>query len=173
MADDNELTLKDKGSSKKKLIIIGAIALVLLAGGGGAAWFLLGGSGGDSAPAETTDSAETPAKADTKNQPPLYVGMPRPFVFNVSGQSRDRLVQIKVQLMVRGAANDGLAKQHIPLIEGTLLRVFSAATAEQLSTFEGKEKMRTDALEECQRVLKELTKESVVEQVLFTGFVMQ
>lgn len=81
--------------------------------------------------------------------------MPRPFVFNVSGGQRDRLVQIKIQLMVRGTADETLAKQNIPLIEGTLLRVFSAATSEQLMTFEGKEKLRKDSLEECRRVLND------------------
>ncbi len=99
--------------------------------------------------------------------------MPRPFVFNVAGVQRDRLVQIKIQLQVRGAADETLAKQNIPLIEGTLLRVFSAATAEQLMTFEGKEKLRKDSLEECRRVLKDLVSSPVIEQVLFTGFVMQ
>lgn len=106
-------------------------------------------------------------------KPSLYVGMPRPFVFNVAGAQRDRLVQIKIQLMVRGTADETLAKQNIPLIEGTLLRVFSAASAEQLMTFEGKEKLRKDSLEECRRVLKDLVSSPVIEQVLFTGFVMQ
>jgi flagellar FliL protein len=40
--------------------------------------------------------------------------MPRPFVFNVAGGQRDRLVQIKIQLMVRGTADETLAKQNIP-----------------------------------------------------------
>lgn len=169
MADDSELTLKEKGGGKKKLILIAVAALVLIGGGVGA-WLMLSGSAKPSA--EETAKAEA-AQAEPQRQNALYVGMPRPFVFNVSGQERDRLVQIKVQLMVRGGASEALAKQHIPLIEGTLLRVFSAASAEQLMTFEGKEKLRSDALAETQRVLKELTKENVVEQVLFTGFVMQ
>ena len=75
--------------------------------------------------------------------------------------------------MVRGTADETLAKQNIPLIEGTLLRVFSAATSEQLMTFEGKEKLRKDSLEECRRVLNDLVSSPVIEQVLFTGFVMQ
>ncbi|SIR08576.1 flagellar FliL protein [Aeromonas sp. RU39B] len=171
MADDSELTLKEKGGGKKKLIIIVALAVILLGGGGGAAWFFLGGGG--EKPTEAKEAEAEPAKPDPKTLAPLYVAMPRPFVFNVAGKTRDRLVQIKVDLLVRGNPNEALAKQHIPLIEGTLLRVFSAATAEQLVTFEGKEKLRKDSLDECQKVLTELTKESVVDQVLFTGFVMQ
>ncbi len=137
MADDNELTLKDPAAGKKKkLIMIVALAVVLLGGGGAGAWFML--VGGDEPAAE---KSEAKPEANTP-QPSLYVGMPRPFVFNVAGGQRDRLVQIKIQLMVRGTADETLAKQNIPLIEGTLLRVFSSATAEQLMTFEGKEKLR-------------------------------
>ena len=57
--------------------------------------------------------------------------------------------------------------------EADLMVWWHAATAEQLVTFEGKEKLRKDALDETRRVLTELTHESVVDQVLFTGFVMQ
>lgn len=168
MAEDNELTLKDPAAAKKKkLIMILALVVVLLGGGGAGAWFMFAGS--DTPPAE---QAEAKPEANTP-QPSLYVGMPRPFVFNVAGSQRDRLVQIKIQLMVRGASDETLAKQNIPLIEGTLLRVFSAATAEQLMTFEGKEKLRQDSLEECRRVLNDLVSSPVIEQVLFTGFVMQ
>ncbi|MEG0006470.1 MAG: flagellar basal body-associated protein FliL [Aeromonas sp.] len=168
MADDNELTLKDPAAAKKKkLIMIVALAVVLLGGGGAGAWFML--AGGDKPAVEAAEAKP----ADNAPQPSLYVGMPRPFVFNVAGGQRDRLVQIKIQLMVRGAADEALAKQNIPLIEGTLLRVFSAATAEQLMTFEGKEKLRQDSLEECRRVLNDLVSSPVIEQVLFTGFVMQ
>ncbi|KTA86722.1 flagellar basal body-associated protein FliL [Aeromonas salmonicida] len=172
MADDNELTLKDPAAGKKKkLIMIIALAVIVLAGGGAGAWFMLSGSDKPAADA-AAEGADAKPK-DTSPKPSLYVGMPRPFVFNVSGGQRDRLVQIKVQLMVRGTADENLAKQNIPLIEGTLLRIFSAATSEQLMTFEGKEKLRKDSLEECRRVLGDLVSSPVIEQVLFTGFVMQ
>jgi flagellar FliL protein len=171
MADDNELTLKDPAAGKKKkLIMVVALAVILLGGGAGA-WLML--SGGDKPAAEAAAEGKDAKPKEEAVQPSLYVGMPRPFVFNVSGGQRDRLVQIKIQLMVRGAADETLAKQNIPLIEGTLLRVFSAATSEQLMTFEGKEKLRKDSLEECRRVLNDLVSSPVIEQVLFTGFVMQ
>lgn len=171
MADDNELTLKDPAAGKKKkLIMVVALAVIVLGGGGAGAWLML--SGGDKATEASAEGKDAQPK-ETAPQPSLYVGMPRPFVFNVSGGQRDRLVQIKIQLMVRGAADEALAKQNIPLIEGTLLRVFSAATSEQLMTFEGKEKLRKDSLEESRRVLNDLVSSPVIEQVLFTGFVMQ
>ncbi|CAM4150986.1 flagellar basal body-associated protein FliL [Aeromonas bestiarum] len=172
MADDNELTLKDPAAGKKKkLIMVVALAVIVLGGGGAGAWLMM--SGGDKPAAEASAEGKDAKPKEAAAQPSLYVGMPRPFVFNVSGGQRDRLVQIKIQLMVRGAADETLAKQNVPLIEGTLLRVFSAATSEQLMTFEGKEKLRKDSLEECRRVLNDLVSSPVIEQVLFTGFVMQ
>ena len=103
----------------------------------------------------------------------LYVAMPRPFVFNVPGAGRDRLVQIKVQLMVRGTDNEETAKMHIPMIEGTLLKVFSGSNADDLVTEAGKVSMRDQSLREVQKAMQDIAGGSVVEKVLFTGFVMQ
>ena len=98
---------------------------------------------GDDAPVETLDEetttaaqsdSATPSGSSAEMGSALYVAMPRPFVFNVPGSSRDRIVQIKVQLLVRGDVNEETAKKHIPLIEGTLLSVFSTTTADELST---------------------------------------
>ncbi|MFM2485103.1 flagellar basal body-associated protein FliL [Celerinatantimonas yamalensis] len=170
MADEGELKVEESGGGKKKLIIIIVIALVVLVGGGAAAYFLF--IKGDNAKTADNPKQVQIAPAPAK-EPALYVGMPRPFVFNVNGNNRDRLVQIKVQLMVRGSANEDLAKKNIPLIEGTLLNIFSAATVDTLSTPQGKEQLRILALNATRKALKDLTGKSVVEKVLFTGFVMQ
>ena len=116
MADDNELTLKDPAAGKKKkLIMIIALAVIVLGGGGAGAWFML--SGGDKPGSEAAGEGKDAKPKEAVPQPSLYVGMPRPFVFNVSGGQRDRLVQIKIQLMVRGTADETLAKQNIPSLK--------------------------------------------------------
>ena len=57
-------------------------------------------AGGDEPAAEKTE-----AKPEAKPRPALALcGHARPFVFNVAGGQQDRLVQIKIQLMVRGTA---------------------------------------------------------------------
>ena len=126
---------------------------------------------------ETTTAAQsdsaTPSGSSAEMGSALYVAMPRPFVFNVPGSSRDRIVQIKVQLLVRGDVNEETAKKHIPLIEGTLLSVFSTTTADELSTSAGKETLRFTALEKVQAALNDVEGTKVIERVLFTGFVMQ
>lgn len=177
---DEELQVEE-GAKKSKLPLIIIIVVVLIAGGG-AAWFFLF-SGGDEPVAEevagegatAADSAPAAAAPDGAASigTALYVAMPRPFVFNVPGSGRDRLVQIKVQLMVRGSDNEETAKMHIPMIEGTLLQVFSSSNADDLVTEAGKVALREQAVTEVQKVMKDIAGTEVVEQVLFTGFVMQ
>jgi len=169
MADDKDLKIDDKGKGNKKIIIIAVILILALAGGGGAAFFFLSN---DSAAVDS--SGVVTETVDKKvNETAYYVAMPRPFVFNIIGLKRERLVQIKVQLMVRGSDNKDLAKANLPLIESTLLQVFSATTEQQLATYQGKELLRTDSLTKVNEILTKYTGKGLVEKILFSGFVMQ
>ena len=174
MADD-ELEVEEEGGGKKKKMILVIIVIAVLAVAGGAAFFLLGDND-EPVPAEQASESEgesASATPDANWGTALYVAMPRPFVFNVLGSGRDRLVQIKVQLMVRGSKNEELAKMHIPMIEGTLLTVFSKSSADDLVTELGKITVKEQALREVQKSFQGIAGQNVVEQVLFTGFVMQ
>lgn len=171
---EEELKMEE-GGKKGKLIIIIVAVVVLIAGGGAAYFFLMG----DDAPMPTTTTEPTVqgeeggASALVKTGTALYVAMPRPFVFNVPGSARDRMVEIKVQLMMRGSDNEEQAKMHIPLIEGTLLKIFSTANADDLVTEAGKIAIRDSALKEVQKIMTDVSGNQTVEEILFTGFVMQ
>lgn len=173
---EEELQIEEEGGKKSKLMLI-IIIVVVLIGGGAAAYFFLFSGGDEPMAAEelaameggTAPEPEVNASVGTA----LYVAMPRPIVFNVPGSGRDRLVQIKIQLMVRGSDNEDLAKTHIPLIEGTLLQSFSASNADDLVTEPGKIELRENALTAVQTALKEIVGSDVVERILFTDFVMQ
>ena len=179
--EGNEADLEiDGGGKKKKMIIIIIAVVVLLAGGGGAYFFLMGDDSG--ATTEQASSGEGDSSGDggssgesqgAKVGTALYVSMPRPFRFNVPGAARDRFVEIRVQLLVRGSDNEENAKMHIPLIESTLLNIFSQANADDLSTSVGKEALKQQSLGAVQLVMKDLEGNETVEKVLFTGFVMQ
>ncbi|MGR3235852.1 flagellar basal body-associated protein FliL [Vibrio vulnificus] len=153
-----------KGKSKLLIIIIAVV--VLLVGGGGAAFFLMG-----SDPAEE----ETAAQVDTKpvEDPIAYVNIAQPFVFNVTGDNRNRMVQIKVQLMVRGTENENLARYHSPLIESSLLSTFASATVEQLRSPTGRTELRDKATDDIKAALTKSVGQPVIEKVLFTDFVIQ
>ncbi|MEF1283848.1 flagellar basal body-associated protein FliL [Vibrio sp. M250220] len=152
---------------KGKLIIIIIAAVVLLAGGGGAAFFLMGSD--DSAETAQTPLPQVAAPVD----PVAYVNIPQPFLFNVTGDKKDRLVQIKVQLMVRGSENENLARYHSPLIESSLLSTFASATVDQLRTANGRIELREKATDDIKASLNRAVGQPVIERVLFTDFVMQ
>ncbi|GHZ52499.1 flagellar protein FliL, putative [Vibrio cholerae] len=167
MAEEDLGTEAPKG--KKKLLIIIIAAVVLLAGGGGAAFFMMG-SGGDEAAADAEQKTEQVA---APTDPVSYVNIAQPFVFNVTGDAKDRLVQIKVQLMVRGSENENLARYHSPLVESSLLATFASATVEQLRTPNGRIELRDKATDNIKAALNQAVGKPVIEKVLFTDFVMQ
>lgn len=181
MADekDKELELDKPGKSKKMIIII-AIVVILAAAGGGAYFFM---AGDDSVSQEQLDAeldgesageeGEAAESASASTGSALYVPMPRPFRFNVPGAARDRFVEIRVQLLVRGSDNEEAAKKHVPLIESTLLAVFSQSNADDLGTSAGKTSLKQKSLVEVHKVMKDVEGSNVVEKVLFTAFVMQ
>jgi flagellar FliL protein len=172
---DEELKGEEGGKKKSKLMLIIIVVVVLLAGGGGAAYFFLFMGSEEAAEQSLEEGASQTAQSSV---PPnegvaIYVAMPRPFQFNAPGITRERIVQIEVQLMVRGPENEERAKRHIPMIEGSILQVFSASNADDLVTSAGKLELRNKATAQIRQVMQDLEKNPVVEQVLFTGFVIQ
>ena len=183
MADDKEkgkegeLALEESGKKKKLIIIIAAVVLLL---GGGAGFYFFMGSGDEATSQEQLDAAldsggekKAEAKSGAELGSALYVPMPRPFRFNVPGAARDRFVEIRVQLLVRGGDNEENAKMHIPLIESTLLGIFSQANADDLATSAGKISLKQQSLAAVQKIMTDVEGNKTVEKVLFTGFVMQ
>ncbi|MEH0665531.1 flagellar basal body-associated protein FliL [Vibrio scophthalmi] len=165
MADEDITAEAPKG--KGKLLIIVAVVVVLLLGGGGAAFFLMGSDEPSGEQAATQQQVVTPA------EPVSYVNIPQPFLFNVTGDKRDRMVQIKVQLMVRGSENENLARYHSPLIESSLLSTFASATVDQLRSVNGRVELRDKATDDIKASLTRAVGQPVIERVLFTDFVMQ
>jgi len=182
MADEekekgDELELDGSGK-KKKLIIIIAVVVILAAAGGGAFFFMGGEPEVTQAEIDAALDSGDPVEAGAEKTgasagSALYVPMPRPFRFNVPGANQDRFVEIRVQLLVRGSDNEEAAKKHVPLIEGTLLAVFSQSNADDLATSAGKTSLKQKSLAEVQKIMMDVEGNKVVEQVLFTGFVMQ
>ncbi|WP_423839722.1 flagellar basal body-associated protein FliL [Vibrio mytili] len=164
---EQQLQGEEAPKGKGKLIII-IIALVVLLGGGGAAAFFFMNS----------DNTEQAASVENTQQdevakPIAYVNLAQPFVFNVTGDSRSRLVQIKAQLMVRGSENEQLARYHSPLIESALISTFATATVEQLRAPNGRVELRDRATEDIKAALNAAVGKPVIEKVLFTDFVIQ
>ncbi|MBT1450826.1 flagellar basal body-associated protein FliL [Glaciecola sp. XM2] len=170
---EEDLKTGEEGKKKSKLMLIIIIAVVLLGGGGAGAYFFLMADDSPAGAAVATGGTQPDELVSDSSGRALFVAMPRPFQFNAPGVSRERLVQIEVQLMVRGQVNEERAKRHIPMIEGTLLRVFSTSNADDLVTEVGKADLRSRSTSQVRQVMNDLEDNPVIEEVLFTGFVIQ
>lgn len=178
MADEEQdLVLEEgDGGKKKKLIIIGggAGAVIVI----GLLLFLFMGGDPEPAPAEeaTAEVEAEPVREvepDDPNAQVLYVFMRSPFLFQAPSIEGEKVIQIKVQVMVKGESNQVIAKMHTPLIENILNLTFSQANADKLRTYDGKNALKELALKNIQERMIELEGKAVVEKVIFTGFIMQ
>ena len=105
--------------------------------------------------------------------PAVYVSLDPPFVVNLTGGGSARFLQVTVDVMTRDPNMEELVKIHMPAIRNNLVMLFSSQTAESISTLEGKEHLRSEALKVVQEVLENETGDPGIEAVYFTSFVMQ
>ena len=185
-----------KGGSKKTLIIIIAAVVVALGAGGGGAWFFMGKSHADeevTADADEGDEAEeeehdakdskkakSKSKKDKKGKkaevkaPALYVKYEPPFVVNFDAKGVMRFLQISMEVMTRDAPTSEVIKLHEPKIRNNMLMLLGSQTYDTLSSMEGKEGLRKQALETIAKVVEDEGGEGKkVEDIYFTSFVMQ
>jgi flagellar FliL protein len=169
---------KKKGVLKWVLISVGLVVLVGVSVG--TSIFFMRGMmhGGDTAQAEAT--ADQPAKEkETKSKskgPPktaVYYKLDPPFVVNFQGQNGSRFLQVTIELMTYDPDVVPAIEQHMPVIRNNLVFLLSSVNYDQISTLEGKQKLRSDTLAEIQRILKEKIGKPGVEEVYFTSIVMQ
>ncbi|MDH5546500.1 MAG: flagellar basal body-associated FliL family protein [Gammaproteobacteria bacterium] len=169
MAEEATNTPQASSGSPMKLVmamIIGAVLLVAVSMGG--VFFLvkslgMGGSGGHAEP--QGKNAEGPA---------IYFPLDPAFVVNFKERGRTRFLQVEIQVMSRDPEALKELTNHAPIIRNNLLLLFSSQEAETLYTSEGKEKMRTAALSEINRLIEEETgKANALEALYFTSFVTQ
>ena len=188
--DVSKQAAPEKKGGMKKIVIIAAAAVVLLSGIGGGAWFFLHKSAdadsGDAA-AETKsatagkhggktdkkDAKGKKVKKDPNALPAIYLALDPAFVVNFEDQGVVRFLQITAEVGTHDPLVLDAVKLHMPIIRNNLVMLFSNLNLTSVTSREGKEKLRADALLEVQKVLQEQTGEEGVENIYFTSFVMQ
>jgi flagellar protein FliL len=150
----------------KKWLIIGIAAVVILAGAGAGAWLLMG--------QDDPHAKKTAEKAKVPLAPPQYVALDPPFVVNFEGDQLVRFLQVTVQVMTRDATTVELLKANDPVVRNDLLLLFSNQKYAEVSTREGKERLRAEALKAVRHIIESAGGTADrVEQIFFTSFVMQ
>ncbi len=146
---------------KGKLALLLVLALLLLAGGAAAWWWW------------NSRAVPKPVVAAAP-LPPQYLALDPPFVVNFEAEQMVRFLQVTVQLMSRDPHTIELLKSNDPVVRDQLLMLFGNQKYEVLSTREGKESLRKQALESVRTVISGAGGHpDHVEAVYFTSFVMQ
>jgi flagellar FliL protein len=154
--------------AKSKMLVI-VLCSVLAAGAAGGGVFFMTSKKGDDKHASDEGHEATEAKL-----PAQYLKFEPPFVVNFENRGAVRFLQVSVEAMTRDPATAELIRQHDPKLRNDLLLLLGGQTYETISTREGKERLRGEALKAVQDVISaEGGKAEKVEQLYFTSFVMQ
>lgn len=180
--DDDEEEIVAKPSKKGKGLIkwvLIALGIMLLVGVSVATsiYFMNNMLHGDVAAQDGAKSSGEKAKDEKGNskqaKQAIYYKMDPPFVVNFQGQTGNRFLQVTIELMTYDQAVVAAVEKHMPVIRNNIVFLLSSVNYEQISTIEGKQKLRADTLAEVQKVLKDKIGKPGVEEVYFTSIVMQ
>jgi flagellar FliL protein len=190
-AKDGEKAPAAANGGKKKLLIIIAAAVLVLGGAGGGAFFFMNkdhadeevtadADEGEEADAKDAKKSKSKSKKDKKSKksepkaPALYVKYEPPFVVNFEAKGVMRFLQISMEVMTRDAPTSEVIKLHEPKIRNNMLMLLGSQTYDTLSSMEGKEGLRKQALATIAKVVEDEGGEGKkVEDIYFTSFVMQ
>ena len=105
--------------------------------------------------------------------PPIYSKLNPSVVVSYQNGDSVRFLQVTLEAMARDEASIDSFQLHSPHIRNNLLLLFASESLEELSTIEGKEKMRQASLEEVNTILQREDPGAKIEDVYFTAFVVQ
>ncbi|MET0845848.1 MAG: flagellar basal body-associated protein FliL [Pseudomonas sp.] len=162
----SDAVVKDPATKGKiKLIIVIVVALLLAIGMSvGATWFFMHSAQSKPAPAET---------AVVGKQPAIFEAMAPAFVANYNVSGRQRYMQVSITMQGRNQADLEALKVHMPVIRNNLVMLFSGQDFATLATPVGQEMLRQKATASVQEVAQKELGKVVIEQLLFTNFVLQ
>ena len=176
-ADDLDRGFKSK-SRRKLLAMIGVVLAFILVVGGYCTYAYLyhkwpfGSLGSSDATVIAGQSVSgEDAAALMADQ---YIRFDSAFTFNLPGENRrGHMVQVDVALVVHGVQNAAMAQKHLPLISATISEICAQQDYESLSSPSGRERFKHLLLDGIRTKLTGVINDPLIEQVLFTNFVMQ
>ncbi|CRM69065.1 flagellar basal body-associated protein FliL-like protein [Pseudomonas sp. 31 R 17] len=104
-----------------------------------------------------------------------YISLTPPFVGNygLDGTAKLKVFKADIALRVTGTEAAAAVKANDALIRNQLVALFTQQTNEAMSTVEGKEKLRQEALKQTQQVMNDETGKPMVEDLLFNNLIIQ
>jgi flagellar FliL protein len=166
MAEAEKLDLGEEKpkSSKKTLIIVVIAVVVTVAAMLGTLYFLgvIPPKHASEAGAHGSKAAEKAEEAKEPEKPIVYLPLSPPFSANFKNNPDARVVQVDVTAASKDPIVIEAIKKHAPMLRNNL------------KTAEGKEALRAKIKAEIKNVIvKETDRKDGVDEVYFTGFIMQ
>ena len=182
--DDLELdseTEEETGStpSKMKKIIIFATAGILVVGlAVGATLYFTGVIGGDAATEVSEGAASEDVAEEEKGEAEattdtVYHKFKPAFVVNFEDKGKLRFLQIDLSVATKLPSVIDALENHEPVIRNNLVLLYSSQKADELNSVEGKELLRKQTREAIQKIMMDNIGNPGIDEVFFTGFVVQ
>lgn len=128
----------------------------------------------EKAKTEKTKKDKTEAEAAVEdNRPKIYLKLDPSLVMNVEEKDVTRFLQVDAQLQFVDPLAQPIIEKHMPAIRHTIIMTISGAEVPKIKTAQGKEDLRKATLQALQKIMTEITGEAVIEEVYFTGFIIQ
>ena len=164
----SDAAVKDPATKGKLKLIIVIVAALLLAIGVsvGATWYFMHS-------AQSKPAAAVAETAAIGKQPAIFEAMAPAFVANFNQNGRQRYMQVSITMLGRNQADLDALKVHMPVIRYNLVMLFSGQDFATLASPVGQEMLRQKATASVQEVAQKEHGKVVIEQLLFTNFVLQ
>ncbi|MDH5444659.1 MAG: flagellar basal body-associated FliL family protein [Gammaproteobacteria bacterium] len=119
------------------------------------------------------DKKEQIAPEEESTLPKIYLKLDPSLVVNVEEKDVTRFLQVDTQLQFTDPLAQGIIEKHMPAIRHTIIMVISGSDVPTIKTSKGKEELRKNTLVALQKTMGDITGEPVIEEVYFTGFIIQ
>ncbi|WP_165668278.1 flagellar basal body-associated protein FliL [Metapseudomonas otitidis] len=118
-----------------------------------------------------SESKEEPKEGEAPKV--LYLDLVPALVGNYGAGPKLKYFKADISLRVTGDDAKKSVEYHEPLIRNQLVMLFAQQTDESLSSVEGKETLRQEALKQVQQALNQEEGKPLVEDLLFNNLIVQ
>lgn len=122
--------------------------------------------------AETAEAGED-GQVVLPNTGSIYIPLKPEFVVNYGGAGKLKYLKADISVRLRDGGVANSVRHHMPFIRNNLVMLFSAQSDETLSSQDGKEALRQEALKEVQEVLMTEDRQDGVIDLYFNSLIIQ
>lgn len=103
----------------------------------------------------------------------IYIPLKPPFVVNYGGPGRLKFIKADMTVRLEDGDAANALRHHMPYVRNNIVLLLSAQTDESITSQEGKEALRQEALREVRGILRSEEGQDGVVDLYFTSFIIQ